>query len=419
MQKAGIILVCLVVISALSGCVGEEKMGENGAKEIPIGLLVDLSGPLMTYGEDIKNAVTIASEDINSYFEENGRPYRVKVYVEDTKVDPKIALDKVMTLHGKGIKLIVGPMGSGEVKQIAEYVIANDIIIVSPSSTAAPELLGITKPEEKRYIFRFVALDTFQTKAIAKELDELGIKAVCIVNIGNGWGKGLKDYIIPELEGYGIEVKDTIEYPDPAPADFTPYIATLENDISDLTESYELSEIGVVVFSYEEAYTMLSQVKDDSILLDVRWIGCDGTAKSDKVMDVCDKADAVGFYSTVFESKGEAYDNLNETFYERYGKTPYQYGLNAYDATWVLALAYAELSESGREYSASEMSRTIKDVTEKYSKGEYGQETVSGYITLDEYNDRASGDYAIFKVENCTWKEVGIWRYETGEIRWK
>ncbi|MHC1573935.1 MAG: ABC transporter substrate-binding protein [Candidatus Syntropharchaeales archaeon] len=417
MRAIGLILVALMVMTALSGCVQEE--GAVPAEEIPIGLLIDLSGPLTTYGEDILNSVTIASEDINAYFEANDKPYRVKLYAEDTRVDPKITLDKVMALHGRGVNLIIGPMGSGEVKQIAEYVTANGIIIISPSSTTAVENLGITEPEEKKYIYRFVALDTFQTRAIAKELDELGKKAVCIAYVGNAWGEGLKDYSLPELEKYNITVKDSIEYPDPAPADFTPYIATLETAVGELSKTYQIDEIAIVVFSYEEAFTMLSQVSDDSVLLDVTWIGCDGTAKSDKVEEICEKVDAVGFYSTLFESRGEAFDHLNATYYERHGKTAYQYGLNAYDGAWVLALSYAELRESGEEYSADAMAALIPEVTERFSSGEYEQKTVSGYITLDEYNDRASGDYAIFKVANCTWTQAGIWRYETNEIVWE
>ena len=62
------------------------------------------------------------------------------------------------------------------------------------------------------------------------------------------------------------------------------------------------------------------------------------------------------------------------------------------------------------------MTAPIPDVAEKFSKGEYDQKTMSGYIVLDEYNDRASGDYAIFRVANCTWTETGLWRYETNEI---
>ncbi|RLI87006.1 MAG: hypothetical protein DRP01_02945, partial [Archaeoglobales archaeon] len=110
----------------------------SAEKEISIGVLVDLSGPLTTYGTDIKNTLEIAEEDINKYFEENGMDYVVKFYYEDTKVDPKVALDKVQALYGRGINLIIGPMGSGEVKNIKEFVTSNKIVIISPSSTALP-----------------------------------------------------------------------------------------------------------------------------------------------------------------------------------------------------------------------------------------------------------------------------------------
>ena len=62
------------------------------AEEISIGVLTDLSGPLATYGNDIKNTLDIAKEDINKYFEEKGMPYKVEFYYEDTRVDPKITL---------------------------------------------------------------------------------------------------------------------------------------------------------------------------------------------------------------------------------------------------------------------------------------------------------------------------------------
>ncbi|CAD7768490.1 Periplasmic binding protein [Candidatus Methanoperedenaceae archaeon GB50] len=418
-SRSFILAALMVVLTALSGCVEDKTpIEEASTEEIPVGILVDLSGPLTTYGEDIKNTVTIASEEINNYFKANGKPYRVKLYIEDTRVDPKIALDKVMALHGKGVKLIVGPMGSGEVKQVAGYANANGIILISPSSTAAVEDLGITTPEEKKYIYRFVALDTFQTRAIARELDELGIKAVCIVYIGNAWGKGLNDHILPELERYGIKVEKSIDYPDPPPADFTPYIATLEGAVDGLSRTYAMDEIAVVAFSYEEVFTMLSQAGRDSILFNVTWVGCDGTAKSEKIREVCDKVNAVGFYSTLFESRGEAFDNLNATYYKRFNRSAYQYGLNSYDALWVLALAYEELREKGEEYSADAMRALIPGVTERFSRGEYDQKTVSGYIMLDEYNDRASGDYAIYRVSNCSWTKAGLWRYETNEIRW-
>ncbi len=390
------------------------------AQKISIGVLVDLSGPLTTYGTDIKNTLTIAEEDINKYLEEKGLPYYVKFYVEDTRVDPKVTLEKVQALYGRGINLIIGPMGSGEVANIKDFVTANKIVIISPSSTALPSIIGFTTPEEKKYIFRFVGTDDLQTDAIASELKDVGIKAVIITYIGNAWGKGLYETIKPKLENAGIEIKDAIEYPDPPPADFTPYIATMESDLNDLLKTYSTEEVAIVTFSYEEVYTMIAQAKPDSVLFNVVWFGCDGNAKSGRVGEVCDKVIGIGTYSTLFESKGKSYAELESKYREKgFGEFPYQYALNAYDAAWVLVLSYIETVNKTGSYDPDVMAETIPVITEKYSKGEYGVYPVSGYITLNEWNDRASGDYAIWYVnENCEWDTAGVWKFETKTIEW-
>ena len=194
-------IVVLVVAGFTLGCAQNKQTANvtptttpattSGVKTIKIGVLCDLSGPLSTYGNDIKEALTIAQKNINAYFKAHHGPYVVSFDFEDTQVNPTIALQKVQTLYAHGYRLIIGPMGSGEVKAIKNYVTANHIIIISPSSTAIPPLIGCTKPSDKKFIFRFVATDDFQTKAIAKELQSAGIKGVVIIYVGNAWGKGL------------------------------------------------------------------------------------------------------------------------------------------------------------------------------------------------------------------------------------
>lgn len=407
----------LLAVFVLAGCAQPSPAKEV---EIPLGVLVDLSGPLTTYGEDIKTTVTIASENANTYFEKQGKPYRVKLYVEDTKVDPKVALDKVMALHGKGIRLIVGPMGSGEVRNIIEYVRSNKIVIASPSSTADPKYIGVTSPGEKKFVTRFVATDSFQTKAIAKLAQDRGVKAVVITHIGNAWGKGLEEFGRLEFGKLGIEAKSTVEYPDPPPADFTPYIATIEKSVNDLLKTYTKDEVAVVAFSYEEVATMLALVKSDSVLLSVKWIGCDGTARSSKVLaDVPDKADKVKLYSTVSETRGgAAYDTLKQTYSTRTGGEPKSYGLNAYDAAFVMAIAFAEVYDKQGKYDADAMAAAVPAVAERFSKGEYGVSPVSGAVKLDDWNDRVGSEYIIYAVEKGNWKELGVWEFTTNAIKW-
>ncbi len=383
-------------------------------------MLVDLSGPLTTYGGDINTATAIAGEDINKKFEEDGKPYRVKLYVENTKADSKIALDTVMALQAKGVKLIVGPMSSGELKNVNEYARSNKIIVASPSSTAETKYIGVTAPEEKKFIFRFVPTDSFQTKGIAELTHELGVKAVVITYTGNAWGKGLEEFGREEFEKQGIEVKTSVEYPNPPPADFTPYIATLEENVDVLMKDYTRDEIAVVVFSYEEVATMLAQTKDDSVLLDVKWIGCDGTAKSSRIVeDVPEKASQIKIYSTVSETKGgKEFEKLNSTYYQQMGSSPQGYGLNSYDATWILALSFADVYDKGGKYDPDAMAEVIPRVAEEYSAGKYGVYPVSGEVRFNEYNDRNGSEYIIYSVSEGSWNQSGVWKFATNKVEW-
>lgn len=411
----------VIITVFIAGCVqSEQKAVVETEIEIPVGVLVDLSGPLTTYGNDIKTSVTIAGEDINEKFETDGKPYRVKLYIENTKADSKIALDTVMALQTKDVKLIVGPMSSGELKNINEYANSNKIIVASPSSTAETKYIGVTTPEEKKYVFRFVPTDSFQTKGIAELAHELGVKAVVISYTGNAWGKGLEEFGREEFEKQGIEVKTSVEYPDPSPADFTPYIATLEENVDALMKDYTSEEIAVVTFSYEEVATMLAQAKDDSVLLDVKWIGCDGTSKSSKIIeDVSGKANRIKLYSTVSETKGgKEFDDLNSTYYQQMGSSPQGYGLNSYDATWVLALSFAEIYDKEGKYNASAVAEIMPRVAEEYSTGEYGIYPVSGEVRFNEYKDRIGSEYRIYAVSDGSWNEVGVWKFATNEVEW-
>ena len=75
------------------------------------------------------------------------------------------------------------------------------------------------------------------------------------------------------------------------------------------------------------------------------------------------------------------------------------------------------LKEAGK-YDADKLAAKIKENVEKYTKGEFGVKPVTGDLYLNEWNDRASGDYGIHAVTADGWKLVGICNYKTGKITW-
>jgi len=402
-----------ILVSAifLAGCTQSQESNNT----IKVGLLVDLSGSLATYGNNEKHICEIAEENINNYFKEKGIPYKVELYVEDTKADPNICLQKVQALHAQGINFFLGPMASGEVKNIKGFVNSNNLVIISPSSTAPPQMLGFTSPEQKKYVFRFVPTDNFQGNAIGDLAKQLGLRNVVVIYRDDAWGDGLEKATIEKLKKNGVNVVAEIPY-DPNIGDWSPIIQTATNKITG-----KGNDTGIIFIGYEEVATLLSQMDENSPLLNHIWIGCDGTANSKKVIEEAkDKAEKVKLYSTMFQSETSEAEKLKEEFKKRGYGEPDQYALNVYDAFWVGAISYAQmLNETGGKYNADLLSKLIKENTIKYSEGQFGVKPVTGYIKLNEWNDRASGNYGIFAVTKDGWKLVGIWDSRTGNITWK
>ena len=380
----------------------------NEQKIIPIGVLVDLSSWLSDFGIDAKNAIEIARDDVNDYLIATNEPYRVELFIEDTQASPSEALNKTQFLYNNGVRQIIGPLSTQEFIEILDFTNSSKIILASPSSTGMPQWLGITDPEERRYSFRFTPNDSFEAKAIAKVAESIGIKAVVILYIDNPWGSGLNESVVSELERYNIEVNEIVKYPDPVPTDYTPYITSLENAVQGLGNQYNDSEIAVITINYGELSNILEQVSYGSVLLDTTWIG--GEVVVGQSMP-CDKANRVKLYSPIFESKGEGYEELNETFYNSYGTTPIGYSLNAYDALWVLALANVE----SHGFDPDKIAQNISLVAENYSTG-LDARSVSGNITFDEFNDRISGNFSIYSIKDCNWVNIGSWNIDTDSI---
>ncbi|HID47572.1 MAG TPA: ABC transporter substrate-binding protein [Methanothermococcus okinawensis] len=423
MWKKIVALGVVLLTVLMAGCTntGTEETGPTGTVEeevIKVGTLVDFSGPLSTHGIDTKNNLELAKEDIEKYFKEHNMPYRIEILPEDTRLDPNLALQKIQLLKGKGVNIFVGPLSSSEVKTILPYTLSNKIIVISPSSTALPPLIGATSPEQKKYLYRFVASDDLQGMAIASLVADMGIEDVVILYRDDAWGKGLSQETRKNLPKYGVNVVDYIAYPsNPSPADWSPYITKVEEDIRKVINSKGKDKVGVIYIGFEEGATLFSQIPEDSILLDVKWIGSDGIVKSDKLLELKDKTAKVGMYSTIFESEGP--EEYVQRYKKRFGGTPTSYGLISYDALWVLTMAYVDtLKANNGKYDADIMTKKIKEVIEKYNNGEYGVKPLSGKIVLNEFNDRASGDYAIYMVTEDGWKKVGIWRYDTKKVEW-
>ena len=109
-------------------------------------------------GESEGAALKIATKDINEYLSKTHSGIGIQLIIEDTQTNPSVSLEKLKHLAAKGIKIVIGPATSENLKATQDYADKNGIVLISPSSTA-PSL-----PIKGNNVFRFVPDDTHQLK---------------------------------------------------------------------------------------------------------------------------------------------------------------------------------------------------------------------------------------------------------------
>ncbi|ACB40723.1 ABC transporter substrate-binding protein [Pyrobaculum neutrophilum] len=348
---------------------------------VEIGVLQPLSGRLGSLGELARAAAELAADDVNRYLTKIGAPFRVKVLADDTQADPNLALEKLKSLHTRGVKYYL-VRTSGEVRQMKQYANDNKLILISVSSTAP----GLVTPSD--YVFRLPPDDTKQARALAAVLREHGIKAVALIYINNDYGRGIATQLQNILKGE-MEVVVAAAY-DPQKSEFSAEVSALADKVSGLVGKYGADKVAVVAPGYGELQTIFLTAANYPVLSQVRWYGTDGSTGLKELTDpkVCQFAVRVGgFVSTKFApAKSAYYDRVRSYILSKYGREPDAYAYNAYDAVWLIALT---ILQNGGDPDTTKFFTKFPEVAANY----FG---ASGLTKLNQNHDRDSADYALW-----------------------
>src|SRR2546427_1721492 len=109
---------------------GGSPSNTGGGASVTVGALLPLSGDLASYGETSQ----VALDEAVAALQADGN--RVSLSVKDTATDPAKALEGLTNLKEQGVKLVIGPYASSEVRKVKEFADDNGIILMSPLSTA-------------------------------------------------------------------------------------------------------------------------------------------------------------------------------------------------------------------------------------------------------------------------------------------
>ena len=369
--------------------------------EVAIGVLLPLTGDLATYGENGKYAIELAEADINDYVKSKlGLDITFKFYIEDTKTSAEGALNAIKTLAAKGIKFVLGPYASSEVRNIMSYAQENDILIVSPSSTAPA--LAVAGDN----VFRTVPTDLLQGKALAKVIWESGIRKLVIIYRNDDWGIGLANSVKENFEALGGEAVAI-------PYDYKAKVFSTEVQAAvDAVNNFGAGDdVGICLISFEEdGISVIVEASAHDVLMNRKWFGSDGIAYSSKVLTgIKDYADQLGgipstIYIPAASAKKQAFI---DRFMEKYKMRPHPYSMNLYDSAWIIALSILE----ARAYDSAKVKELVPVVANYY----FG---VSGWTALDDAGDRAYGDYVVTAIINGEWKDIAVYSASADIVTW-
>ena len=404
------------------------KYNEDGRKEFVVGAILPFTGSFSSIGKPIKVALEKAEYDVNKHFEDinSSSSSHFTLLMADSKTSPEESLVAIKKLHENGAKIIVGPSIGNTVNAVREYANANNIILISYSSTSP--LLSIKGDN----LFRLVPDDTNQGKIVAERMISDGIKVIVPIWRGGIYGNGLYKSTKSHFEKLGGEVEEGINY-----KPYTGKFATslhrinflmwnqalekLNAIVSDAIKKHGANSVGVYVISFDEITPILIQSTLYEDLGKVRWYGSDKIAQNHQITKNVDSASFAmkvnlsnPLYSIDSESK-KSHDLKEVLEKQLHEVSSITYPALAYDSYWIASLSLYKNSTLNHDNNEN-LNKSFKEILVETADSFDG---ISGKIKLNKAGDRIGGNYDFWIVakdkdtQSYEWEKEHNFRIES------
>jgi branched-chain amino acid transport system substrate-binding protein len=168
------------------------------AQDIAIAVVAPITGPLASFGEDVKRSATAGAQAVNEAGGVDGR--KIRIVIEDDACDPKQAVTVANRIIGQGIKFVDGHTCSGASIAAAEVYADNNVLMMSGGSSN-PALTEKGHPTIMRLFGRDDAQGAFAAAWIAENEKS---KRIAILHDESAYGKGLATIVKETLNAAGI-----------------------------------------------------------------------------------------------------------------------------------------------------------------------------------------------------------------------
>ncbi|MEZ0394479.1 MAG: ABC transporter substrate-binding protein [Desulfurococcaceae archaeon] len=363
-----------------------------------IGFTLPLSGELSSIGKVWEKVVDMAINDLNNEVRAYGFNVEFRAVVLDDGTQLDKALANVQTFAQQGIKVVIGPAASSQVKAVKAYADANKIVIISPSSTAPT----LAIPND--FIFRTVGSDALQAKVLATLTREEGCTKVVVFHRNDEYGNAFAEFFkryFQELNGTAIDLPYQAGL-----SDYASEVASLEG----LVKSSGADGVVLIAFDTDGA-NILAHAASSSVLSSIRWFLSEGPHGAQELLSpsIGQFASKVKLYGTrPLLSNNPLYQEFVRRFEQKYGTEPTVFCDNLYDAVMLAGWA---ILRAGK-YDGDAIRQALVEVAKHY----YG---LSGWAIFDENGDKAYQAYGVWAIVpkgggGYEFKDVGL--YEGGTI---
>jgi ABC-type branched-subunit amino acid transport system substrate-binding protein len=381
---------------------------------VKIGALLPITGVSSSLGESEVAALKIAARDINEHLFKTHSSIGIELVIEDTQTNPSVSLEKLKHLAAKGIKIVIGPATSTDLKATQDYADKNGIVLISPSATATS--LAI----KGNNVFRFVPDDSHQAQAISKLMWDDGIRVVIPFWRTDVYGNDLVKATRHSLQELGGRVADGVGYI-PNTGDFAASLnrinfivwdqdlKALDSKVNQAISQYGIDKVGVYFVAFDEIAPIFIQAQNHPTLSKVKWYGSDKETLNNKLIrntEAAAFAVKTNFTTPIYaveNDNDERLKHIEAQIHEQIERTPRSYASVAYDTLWVAALAE---NDTKATHDINYLKNTIVKIAHSY-------QGITGNTTLNQFGDRKYGDYDFWAVRNSEsthdsfiWKRV-------------
>jgi branched-chain amino acid transport system substrate-binding protein len=341
--------------------------------EVKIGMSSALAGAYAVYGTDMLNGVDLAIEQFGGTIQgftvvSDGQDDACEGAAGVT-VAEKFSADP--TVIG-----VIGPMCSGTAVPAADIYAANNVIMITPSSTAiAVTSLGYEN------IFRTVPNDALQAEATVDYImNELGLTKIALIHDQSIYGEGLATTVKDQFEAAGGTVTSI--------------------------QGINRGESEAVYFGGMDAEGMKLAVQIRQAGYTGVFFGPDGIKSQPSFADAAGAA-AEGAYMT-FGAVGGAtgYDAFLAAYQAKFGSDPVAYGPGSYDAATILLNAANSVATVDADGNLVIGRKALADAIRKAPF-----EGVTGYLEFNEIGDLKVASVSVFQVVEGTITQVKVYDF--------